>query len=336
MERRDFLKTTVGAGLALAGGNLLTSACTGRSRYDAKGLQTVMFGKTGVRIPRISLGLGSRFCHMVNEQEANELLHFALDNGLYYWDTAHIYDNTIALPPNRPRPTRLVISEERVGEVTKTRRKEIFLATKVSAREPSEAMRQIETSLKRMNTDTVDMLKIHAIDRMDDLNQMSQKGQLIDIVLRMKEEKVTRFIGFSSHSAVVGVELSNRAPFDCMLMAMNHYAPRDDSRTEITIATAKEKNMGFLLMKAVRPRETVAELQATELIKYALSLDGPHSLALGMDSIDVVKSNLDILRNFQKLPPQRMQELTAQLAPFYNSENLPWMQKGYCDGKWKS
>jgi hypothetical protein len=179
------------------------------------------------------------------------------------------------------------------------------------------------------------MLKIHAIEERDDLDKMSQKGELIDIVTRMKDEKVTRFIGFSCHSRVAGIELSKRAPFDCMLMAMNQYAPRDNQRTEMTIATAQEKKMGYLLMKAVRPRETVAGLHGEELVKYALSLDGADSLALGMESIDIVKSNLNILQNFQKLPPQRMQELTAQLAPFYRSDNLPWMQKDYCDGHWR-
>jgi aryl-alcohol dehydrogenase-like predicted oxidoreductase len=271
---------------------------------------------------------------MESDSEAYDMLNFALDNGFYYWDTAHTYDNTIALPPWKEKPTKLVISEVRVGEVVKTRREEIFLSTKVQARDPSEAMKQIELSLKRLNTDRLDMLKIHSVDSMDDVNRMSQKGQLIDIVMRMKEEKVTRFIGFSCHAdPLAAKEMTNRAPFDSMLIALNHYPPIA-SRHEIATATAQEKKMGFLLMKSVRPRETVQGLQVTDLIKYALSLDGPHALALGMDSIEVVKSNMEILHNFQKLPPARMQELTVQLAPFYRHENLPWMQKGYHDGNW--
>jgi predicted aldo/keto reductase-like oxidoreductase len=337
MERRDFFKTTVGTGLALAGVNLLVSGCTSGNagQYDPKGLPTTMFGNTGVRIPRIVLGLGSRFCHVESDQEAYDILSFALDNGLYYWDTAHTYDNTIALPPGKDKPTKLVVSEERIGEVLKTRRKEIFLSTKIQAREPSEAMKQLELSLKRLNTDRLDMLKIHSVNSIDDVNQMSQKGHLIDILMRMKEEKVTRFIGFSCHAdPEAAKEMTNRAPFDSMLIGMNHYPPVAN-RHEIATATAKEKKMGFLLMKAVRPRETVVGLQATDLIKYALSLDGPDALALGMDSIQVVKSNIEILRNFQKMPLARMQELTVQLAPFYRHENLPWMQQDYQDGHWK-
>ena len=337
MERRDFLKTTVGAGLVLTGANLFASEGTGGSNdYDPKGLPTTLFGSTGVRIPRIVLGLGSRFCNMVSDEEANEMLIFALDNGFYYWDTAHTYNSNTAPVAGKPRPKELIHSEVRVGEVLKTRRNEIFLSTKVQAREPSEAMQQIELSLKRLQTDKLDMLKIHGVDTMDEVKKMSEKGGIIDIVMRLKEEKVTRFIGFSSHTGVeVAKELINRAPFDSMLIAMNQYNPRNKMRTETTIPMAKEKKMGFLLMKAVRPRETVAGLEATELVKYALSLDGPDALSLGMDSVNVVKSNLDILRNFQKLPESRMQELAFQLAPFYRHENLPWMQKGYFDGNWR-
>jgi len=337
MERREFLKTTVGAGLALTGTNLFASEnMDGSNDYDPKGLPTTMFGSTGVRIPRIVLGLGSRFCHMDSEQEAHEMLNFALDNGFYYWDTAHTYDNTIAPPPGKSRSPELVVSEVRMGEVVKKRRREIFLSTKVQAREPSEAMKQIELSLKRLNTDRLDMLKIHGFNTVDDANRISQKGGLIDILLRLKEEKVTRFIGFSSHSGIEAAkEIINRAPFDSMLFAMNHYNPVDNTRTDTTVSIAKDKKMGYLLMKAVRPRETVEGLEAVELIKYALSLDGPDALVLGMDSINVVKSNLDILRNFRKLPANRMQELAFQLAPFYRHENLPWMQKGYIDGHWK-
>jgi len=335
MERRDFIKTTVGAGLALAGANLVTSSCSGRSNnYDPKGLPTVMFGSTGVRIPRIVLGLGSRFCNMVSDREAYEMLTFALDNGFYYWDTAHTYNSNTAPVRGKPGPAELVHSEVRAGEVIKTRRKEIFLSTKVQAREPSEAMKQIELSLKRLQTDRLDMLKIHSVNSMDDVNLMSQKGGLIDIVMRMKEEKVTRFIGFSCHiDSEFAVEMTNRAPFDDMLIAMNHYLPREN-HLGIAWPAVKEKKMGLLLMKSVRPRETIEGLQATDLVRYALSLDGPDALALGMDSVEVVKSNLEILRNFQKLSPEKMQQLTFQLAPFYRHENLPWMQKGYTDGNW--
>ena len=338
MERRDFLKTTVGASLALASTNLYASGSTSGNvnDYDPKGLPTTMFGSTGVRIPRIVLGLGSRFCHMKKVEDAHEMLNYALDNGFYYWDTAHVYDNTVAPPLGGSKSSEMIISEERMGEVVKNRRKEIFLSTKVSAREPSEAMKQIELSLKRLQTDKLDMLKIHNVASLKDIDEMSKKGHLIDILLKMKEQGVTRFIGFSGHGNDLQ-EMPNRAPFDSMLIAMNHYTPRQNTKhEETTIPAAKRKKMGILLMKAVRPKETIEGLNAPDLVRYALSLDGPDAVAVGMDSVDVVKSNLEILNNFKKLSPEKMKELAFHLAPFYRHENLPWMQKGYHDGNWVS
>lgn len=138
--RRDFIKGLVGAGLSLVatdGVAAISSETAIINPYDAKGLPTTFLGNTGVRIPKIVLGLGSRFCHIEDEEESSDMLNHALDHGLYYWDTAHIYDNTIAVPPGKKKSPKHIISEIRVGEVVKYRRKEIFLSTKVTERDRS-------------------------------------------------------------------------------------------------------------------------------------------------------------------------------------------------------
>lgn len=329
-SRRKFIKRTIGAaGLAMVGAEFLPSGtlfqATGSSTtYDAKGLPTAILGKTGVRIPRIAIGLGSRFCNIKNAEEAYNMLNYALDHGLYYWDTAWFYENK----------NLGVISEERVGMVVKTRRREIFLSTKVTSRDPDEAMRQIETSLKRLQTDHLDILKIHDIQSKD-ISIVCQKGNLIDILSKMKEQGVTRFIGFSGHSEASAMKaMADTGVFDSMLMAMNHWAGNMEKRQEMAIPAAKAKEMGVMLMKVVRPRETINGIDHKDLIRYALSLQGPDGIVLGMDSMEIVKSNLDILRNFKPLDDAKMKELTQQLAPFYNHENLSWMKSGYCDGNW--
>ncbi|MBN2772996.1 MAG: hypothetical protein JXR31_02015, partial [Prolixibacteraceae bacterium] len=124
--------------------------------------------------------------------------------------------------------------------------------------------------------------------------------------------------------------------FNTMLIAMNHWNEANDpqKREEMAIPAAKEKGMGVILMKVVRPRETIANLDPVDLVKYALSLKGPDVIVLGLDSIEVVNSNLEILRNFEPMDEARMKEIAMQLTPFYNHENLPWMQPGYRDGNW--
>lgn len=341
-SRRKFIKSAVGAGLLIAGSDFLPSCSVFRmvgslSEYDDKGLPTVILGKTGVRVPRIVCGLGSRFCHMESDNEAWELLHFTLDTGLYYWDTAFAYDNTIGAPPGKKRNPRIISSEERLGPVVATRRKEIFLSTKVTSRDPNEAMRQIETSLKRLQTDHLDQLMIHDVRSMEDVAKLSEKGNLIDILHKMRDQKITRFIGFSGHTEAAAMKaLAGRGDFDTMLIAMNHWgqASNPQRRQELAIPAAKEKEMGVILMKVVRPRETVKGLDPEDLVKYALSLKGPDVIVLGLDSIEVVKSNLEILRNFHPMDETKMKEMAMQLAPFYNHEHLPWMKPGYCDGNW--
>lgn len=341
-SRRKFLKGTIGTGLLVAGSGLLPAAGlfrmspTPEKTYDAKGLPTVILGKTGVRVPRMVLGLGSRFCHLDSDEEANRMLNYALDNGLYSWDTARAYDNTLGLPPGKTKNPRLIISEERIGPVVNARRNEIFLSTKITSRDPGEAMLLLENSLKRLQTDHLDQLMIHDVKSMEDVETLSKKGNLIDILHKLKEQGLTRFIGFSGHAdARAMTEMANRGDFDTMLIAANHWNPKDPQpRQEMAIPAAKAMNMGVILMKVVRPRETITGLSAVDLVRYALSLKGPDVVVIGMDSVEVVESNLTILRNFKPMDPARMNELAQQLTPFYRHENLPWMQQGYCDGNY--
>jgi uncharacterized protein len=330
-SRRKFIKSTLGAGVALAGAQMAFSEISGsenqtkdlKNQYDPKGLPTSVLGKTGVVIPKIAIGLGSRFLNIKTLEEALEMCNYALDNGLYYWDTAHTYVNN----------ETGAISEERLGHIVKDRRKEIFLSTKIAAREADDAKKEIEISLKRLQTDHLDMMKIHAVESPEDVTNICKKGGVLDLFSRMKEEGVTRFIGFSGHGNAMALKsMIDTGRFDSMLFAMNHYDADKDNRQGNLIPAAKGKGMGIMLMKTIRPKETIQGINAKDLVRYALSLDGPSGLAVGMDSKKVVDSNLDLLRNFQPMSPDKMQKFAALLLPFFRHENLEWMKPGYLDG----
>jgi predicted aldo/keto reductase-like oxidoreductase len=281
-----------------------------------------VLGKTGVVIPRIAIGLGSRFLNIKTLDEALEMCSYALDNGLYYWDTAHSYVNT----------ETGAISEERLGHIVKSRRNEIFLSTKIASREPEKAKAEIEESLKRLQTDHVDMLKIHAVETEDEAAGICRKGGVLDVVSRCKEEGITRFIGFSGHGNALALkDMVDTGRFDSMLFAMNHYTTGQDRQGTI-IPAAKAKGMGIMLMKSVRPKETIQGINPEDLVRYALSLDGPSGIAVGMDSKKVVDSNLKILRNFRPMDKVEMQKFALVLAPYFRHENLEWMKPGYKDG----
>jgi len=324
-SRRRFIKKTIGAGVVIAGADLalLQTSCSSRNKYDPKGLPTTVLGKTGVVIPRIAIGLGSRFLTIKTLDEAIEMCNYALDNGLYYWDTAHTYvDNASG-----------AISEERLGHIIKDRRNEIFLSTKIAARDIEGAKAQIELSLKRLQTDHLDMMKIHAVASPEDVNEISKTGGVLDLFSKMKEEGVTRFIGFSGHGNAQALKMMiDTGRFDSMLFAMNHWNGPTDNRQDVLIPAAKERGMGVMLMKSVRAKETIPGIDAAELVRFALSLDGPDGLALGMDSRKVVDSNLDILRNFKPMDAAEKIKYAELLSPYFRHENLPWMKAGYIDG----
>ena len=326
-SRRKFIKQTIGAGVVIAGADLalLQTSCSSRNKYDPKGLPTTVLGKTGVVIPRIAIGLGSRFLTIKTLDEAIEMCNYALDNGLYYWDTAHTYVNNESG----------AVSEERLGHIIKDRRDEIFLSTKIAARDTEGAKAQIELSLKRLQTDHLDMMKIHAVASPEDVNEICKTGGVLDLFSKMKEEGVTRFIGFSGHGNAQALKMMiDTGRFDSMLFAMNHWDGPTDNRQDVLIPSAKERGMGVMLMKSVRAKESIPGIDAAELVRFALSLDGPDGLALGMDSRKVVDSNLDILRNFKPMDAAEKIKYAELLSPYFRHENLPWMTAGYQDGYW--
>jgi predicted aldo/keto reductase-like oxidoreductase len=294
-----------------------------KNAYDPKGLPTVVLGKTGVKIPKMGIGLGSRFLNIATLDEALAMLSFALDNGLYYWDTAHSYVNNATG----------AVSEERLGHIVKNRRKEIFLSTKVTARDTEKAKLEIEDSLKKLQTDHLDMLKIHSVASVEDVNEICKKGGVLDHISKLQEQGVTRFIGFSGHGDAQALRaMVDTGRFDSMLFAMNHYDQNKNDRQGMVVPAAEKKGLGIMLMKTVRPKETINGLDPKELLRFAMSLDGPHGVIVGMDSMKVVESNLSLLRNFKPMDQSEKQRYAMLLAPFFRHEKLAWMQPGYHDG----
>lgn len=321
LTRRGFIQKWLGAGITLAG----LASFKEKAVFDSKGLPTVAFGKTGIRIPRIAIGLGSRFCSVTDENDSLGILEYALDNGIYYWDTANSYIDR----------SNGVVSEERIGKILKHRRSEVFLSTKVASRDAGEAARQFEASLKRLQTGYVDNLMIHDVSTVEDVEIITRKGGVLDLINRLQEKGLTRYIGFSGHAGAGAKKLMiERGDFDNVLFAMNQWGNFSENREELIMPAANERGLGIMLMKVVRPKETVSGISAPELIRFALSMEGPSGLVLGMDSIDVVKSNIEVMRNFTPMTAAEKSRVASALSPFFRGENIEWSNHGYRDGYW--
>ena len=316
LSRRDFIKTT---SAATAGVILVPTVSYSSSLFDSKGLPTTILGKTGVRIPLMVIGLGSRFM-AVDEEKGLEILQVALENGFYYWDTAADYKNNTQY------------SEERIGKILPSIRNKIFLSSKVGERKADDAKRTVETSLKRLNTDYIDLYQIHSITTEDEVKQFGAADGVLPVLQKYKEQGVIRHIGFTGHTSASAMKLAAEMyDFDTMLIALNHQQ-KGEKFEENPVQFAAGKGMGVLAMKTIRPRETVTSLNPDDLIRYGLSLKGVTAVTVGIDKKELLVENAGILKTFKPFDEEKMKSLRAELEPFYKSKKLPWMQPGYFDG----
>lgn len=167
-----------------------------------------VLGRTGIKVPILGFGSGSRFLMYKDEDKALEALERALNLGITYLDTAHAYGNGQ--------------SEERIGRLMATRRKEVVLSTKIPARTAEQARRQIELSLKRLQTDHLDVLHIHDLKGAKDVVAIEARGGVLEALYEARDQKVVRAIGITSHANPAGLrDLLERHDFDCTQMALN-------------------------------------------------------------------------------------------------------------------
>jgi uncharacterized protein len=278
-------------------------------------LPTRAFGSTGVQVPLLAFGCGSRFMAYKDDDEAVGVLSRAIDLGFTYIDTANNYGNGR--------------SEQLVGRLMPARRSEVFLQTKLAARKGDEARKQLEDSLRRLKTDRLDLLHIHSLTSPDDLAAVEAKGGVLEVVRKAKEEKLTRFIGITGHASPQAMQQAlERHDFDCVQMALNAARARmqfdakgpnpvpmaDASYETLALPVAVKKKMGIIAMKVFgQDRLLGAGASPEKLLYYALSL--PVSLAtIGMPKPELLERNITLGRSFAPLGAAEMQSLRASIA----------------------
>jgi predicted aldo/keto reductase-like oxidoreductase len=321
ITRREFVQTTAAAAASVA--IVPAAGCAGNtSPYDPVGFPTVKLGNTGVQVPLMGFGCGSRWMAVAEDDKALEILEYALSQGLYYWDTAASYGND------------LIASEERIGKILKQHREKVFLVSKTGERDADKARESIETSLDRLQTDHLDLMHVHSITSVEDAEQLGEKGKVLEVLHQYKKQGIIRHIGFTGHSSAEGMKRAAELyDFEVMMMALNHQSSDGTEKFEENPAPyAREKGMGVVAMKVIRPRETVKGLDPGDLIRYALTLDDFHMVNIGIDSMKVLQSNIALIRDFEPLEEQKMNEIRLSLQPFYRGERLAWMQPSYIDG----
>jgi uncharacterized protein len=300
ISRREVLRRTVGV-TALGLGGILP-VCN-ESISATPTLPRRVLGKTGVRISQLTFGCGSRFVNgFPTDEKALEVLEFVFGQGINYFDSAHSYGEGE--------------SERRLGLFLKNHRKDVFLVTKLEARDSEGFKREFELSLKRLGTDSLDLLHIHGINDLAEVDKIGQKGGVFSELLRLKEEKSTRFIGFSCHSNGATARAAiEKYDFDCCMLQLN--AARVGSFEKEALPAARKKGMGIVAMKATAQEKLLGAAPGKagieELLRYALSLPVA-GVNLGMPSLEMVRQNLELARNWTPMPPSEMEGLHTRVA----------------------
>jgi len=263
-----------------------------------------ILGKTGVKVSCLIIGgVSGMMAVPTKEFDPAELAEAALNSGINYFDTAASYGGGQ--------------SEINYGKVVARRRNEIFLSSKTDKRTYDGAMKEIETSLKRLQTDHLDLWNVHGTNADEDITLWGKPEGCLKAFYKMRDEKVIRFIGVTGHG---DADTMNRAidmySFDTILTTFNP-VPRRKPFRDLVIPNALKKNMGIINMKVmgggggalalgnpaitetgkefVRKNwywdETTHQVEASTLIRYCLGL--PISCCVvGMKSLKELAINV--------------------------------------------
>ena len=272
------------------------------------------FGKTGEKFSILSFG-GQRIVdgHGCSEAEAVRMLNYAIDHGIRYYDTAWLYSAGQ--------------SEERIGKVAHYRRKEMWIATKARARDKNGARKQLEESLKRLQTDHVDEWRMHDVWSMHELDEITGPGGALEAALQAHKEGYVRCISISGHSnPAVQIEALNRFPFDSVLCAMSVLDRFILSFADELLPVAKTKGTAVIGMK-ILGLGRLAHIY-DKALRYAFGLPIDTAI-IGMDSMEQLQKNLAIAENYQPLSDTERLELYREILPLVTPEYLPWKSNNW-------
>ncbi len=269
-------------------------------------------GKTGVQVPIIGYGtapLGKikiMDAPMVKKSEA--LLNHAIDQGITYLDTSPDYG-----------------SQPKLGPVMKTRRDEVFLATKLNKRKRQDVLAEIQQNLKELQTDHVDLLQIHAVNAMADLEAALAPDGAISALEEARRQGMTRFVGITGHARPsVLVQALERYDFDAVLVALGVIDRLVTGPEDVLLPVAQRKDVGVIAMKVYGH----GELKQRELcLRYSLSLPGVSLAILGMDDEAQIDENVRLAQTITPLGVSEMdtviQEARALLEKDSPSDSSP-------------
>jgi len=318
-SRREFLRKLIAGTsmIGLAPYMMSVEGCT--SAGPTLKLPQRPFGKTGEMVGIYSLGAQATVEQVGMRDRAVEIVNKCLDLGINYIDTSAWY----GMDGNSSEGDHLRgTSERHVGEVMKTRRNEVFLATKTHDRSYDGAMKHLESSLENLQTDRIDLWQIHNVKdyAKEDLDRIVADDGCLKALQKAKDEGVVRFLGITGHENPVSMkDLIDRYPFDSVLMAINAADKHHNSFIENLLPTAVEKEMGIIGMK-IPARDRIFDhggiITMKEAMSYTLTMP-VSTIIVGIDRIAELEENIQIAREFEPLSADELLAIEEKVKPHY-------------------
>ena len=258
-------------------------------------------GKTGLSVSILGVG-GYHIGTVAGQPEVNNMVAKALDHGINFFDNAWEYHKGA--------------SEERIGTALKGKRDQAIVMTKVCThgRKKDVAMRMLEESLTRLQTDHLDVWQVHEVVYYNDPEKCYAPDGVLEALAAAKQQGKVRFVGFTGHKnpSIHLAMLKGGFAFDTVQMPLNpfDYSYRSFQREVLPVAV--ERGMAVFGMKSMGGSgEMIAKgaLTPTEALSFAMSLPGVSTTVSGMDSMAVLDQNLAILRDFKPLSDEQMTAL---------------------------
>ena len=315
LTRREFVKAGAAGAAALALGSTLP--------LDAAGMPTRPFGRTGHHVKLFSLGGQATLERPGTHDESIAIINRAIDLGVNYIDTAARYGRGI--------------SQTNIGEVMKTRRREVFLASKTHDRTRDGSLQLLEESLRLLQTDHLDLWQLHNIQYDEQLDTIFGKGGAIEAMQKARDAKMVRFLGITGHfDPDVLLRGIQRFDFDTILMALNPADKHHRAFTEKLLPLANEKKMGIIAMKIpargrlFRPDGVTSMKDA---MRYVLTLP-VSTVIVGCDTVAQLEENVAIATAFTPMPTTemtRLETLTAgyvSQASWFKRDAAGWTRPG--------
>jgi aryl-alcohol dehydrogenase-like predicted oxidoreductase len=262
-------------------------------------------GKTGETVSAIGLGGWHLGLERVDEQLSFRIIRTAIDRGINFLDNCWDYNEGA--------------SETRMGKALRDGyRQKVFLMTKIDGRSYSEAMRQLDKSLERLQTDRIDLVQHHEILRYDDPHRIfDDEGANCALVDAQKAGKI-RYIGFTGHKDphihlyMLEVARQNGFVFDAVQMPLNVMDAHYRSFSRLVLPDLVKHEIGVLGMKPMANGIILKSntVSAIECLQYALNL--PTSVVItGVDSMEILDQACEAARTFR---PWSDTELAALLS----------------------